>query len=203
MKVLLLSPYPERIASTLQRAGDEVVTTSEPIDGNVLARHAIDYIVSYGYNHLVRGPVLDVIGERIINLHISYLPWNRGSDPNFWSFFDNTPKGVTIHRIDAGVDTGDILAQREVCFGPGETLASSYDRLRQEIETLFDEKWPAIRAGSIEPIPQVGSGSCHRRQDKEPIFQGLASGWQTPVAVVADLGARHRVQTLASESMDP
>lgn len=46
-----------------------------------------------------------------MNLHISYLPWNKGADPNFWSCIDGTPAGVTLHHIDAGVDTGDIIAQ--------------------------------------------------------------------------------------------
>ena len=38
-------------------------------------------------------------------MHISYLPFNRGAHPNYWSFKDNSPKGVTIHFIDNGIDT--------------------------------------------------------------------------------------------------
>ena len=44
---------------------------------------------------------------------MSYLPWNRGADPNFWSILEDTPKGVTIHIMDESIDTGDILYQKD------------------------------------------------------------------------------------------
>ena len=40
----------------------------------------------------------------------------QGAHPNFWSFYDNTPSGVTIHLIDAGIDTGDVLYQKKLIF---------------------------------------------------------------------------------------
>ena len=59
--------------------------------------------------------MLDQINYRAINLHISYLPWNRGADPNLWSAV-GMPKGVTIHYINDGFDTGDILFQKAILF---------------------------------------------------------------------------------------
>ena len=67
-------------------------------------------------------------------MHISYLPYNRGFYLNFWSFIDNTKKGVTIHYIDEGIDTGDIIFQKEV-FSNEKT----YNKLKQEIEDFFIE----------------------------------------------------------------
>ncbi len=61
----------------------------------------------------------------IINLHISFLPWNRGAHPNFWSFYDDTPKGVTIHLIDEGIDTGAIIYQKEITFDRNEKTFES------------------------------------------------------------------------------
>ncbi|HUX61123.1 MAG TPA: formyltransferase family protein, partial [Ignavibacteriaceae bacterium] len=78
--------------------GDEVTQTMEPMTDEILQDK--DFIVSYGYRNIIGKPVLDKFQGRAINLHISYLPWNRGADPNLWSFFDNTPKGVTIHFLD-------------------------------------------------------------------------------------------------------
>lgn len=52
----------------------------------------------------------------VLNLHISYLPWNRGANPNFWSFVENTKKGVTIHEIDEKLDKGKILLRKELEF---------------------------------------------------------------------------------------
>lgn len=76
----------------------------------------------------------------IINLHISYLPGNRGAHPNFWSFYDETPSRVSIHLIDTGIDTGPILFQKYVDFNQDEkAFSQTYKKLVIEIEKLFIE----------------------------------------------------------------
>lgn len=45
---------------------------------------------------------------------MSYLPYNKGTHPNYWSFIENTPKGVMIHEIDKGIDTGNIIVQKKI-----------------------------------------------------------------------------------------
>ena len=80
------------------------------------ATKGYDCVVSYGYRHILKQNVIDGFDCPIFNLHISYLPYNRGAHPNFWSFYDNTPSGVTIHLIDSGVDTGQIVKQKYVNF---------------------------------------------------------------------------------------
>ena len=51
-----------------------------------------DYIISYGYRHIVSKKIIDSSRNGIINLHASYLPWNKGAHPNFCSFIDKIPK---------------------------------------------------------------------------------------------------------------
>jgi methionyl-tRNA formyltransferase len=203
MNVLVLSPYPERIGETLRRTGDRVIATDGPIDVGLLRDLRIQWAVSYDYRHILGREIVEAIDGRIINLHISVLPWNRGSDPNFWSFFEDTPKGVTIHRIDAGIDTGDILARRRVRFGADETLASTYDRLQVEIEALFGAVWGDIRAETVRPRKQSGSGSHHRRRDKEIFMRLLPGGWNTPVATVERLGRDWRRTAVRVPSLAP
>ena len=82
----------------------------------VIQKVDYDLIISFGYCKIINRSILDRIKCPIINLHISYLPFNRGAHPNFWSFFDNTPSGVTIHLIDEGIDTGPIIYQKIVKF---------------------------------------------------------------------------------------
>ena len=66
-------------------------------------------------------------------MHISLLPWNRGYHPNIWSFLEDTPKGVTIHYINEGIDTGDIIVQKEIVIDEDkETLKSSYEILHEK-----------------------------------------------------------------------
>ena len=89
-----------------------------------------DYLISYNYSHIIKSELLNLFPHSALNLHISYLPWNKGADPNIWSFLDDTPKGVSIHYIDKGLDTGDILGQRELFFdNEKETLESTYTLL--------------------------------------------------------------------------
>ncbi len=194
MNVLLLSPYPERLRNTFAAAGDRVLASEEPVRADALAAEHVDFIVSYGYRHIIGAEVIEPWADRIINLHISLLPWNRGSDPNFWSFFDDTPKGVSIHRIDRGLDTGQLLAQSLILFGRGETLASAHAHLRDAVEALFAQRWPEIRRGAKPTQIQHGRGSCHRRSDAEPFLAQLPAGWETPVDVVERMGRRYRAR---------
>lgn len=199
MNVLLLSPYPERLRVEVVRTGDRVSASNERVAMGCVAGSGIDFIVSYGYRYLIAPDVIEALPGRIINLHVSLLPWNRGSDPNFWSFFDDTPKGVSIQRIDRGLDTGALLAQERVVFGSGETLASSYGKLCGTVEALFALSWAAIRCG-LQPVrAQHGGGSYHRSRDKELFFARLPAGWDSAVALVEDMGRRHRERMLEME----
>nr|WP_300807705.1 formyltransferase family protein [uncultured Acetatifactor sp.] len=141
------------------------------------------FIISFNYRHLIPEEVLDLMPGRVINLHTSLLPYNRGSDPNFFSFLYDTPKGVTIHLVDKGLDTGDILCQREIVFDEEkETFASSYDRLLAEIQELFRENWEDIREGRIAPRPQEGSGSTHRMREIASIREQMPFTWYERIA---------------------
>lgn len=161
--------------------GDQVYCSEAPIDLDSPLLKDMDWIISYGYRHILKADLLNRFPGRVINLHISLLPWNRGADPNLWSFLEDTPKGVTIHLMDAGIDTGEILAQQEVFFGQEETLRSSYEKLSATIEQLFIEFWPEIRSEKLVPVPQGMGGTTHRMKDKLPFQHLLYKGWDTPV----------------------
>jgi methionyl-tRNA formyltransferase len=183
MKILLLGPARPELENYLKSLGDEVIRIEEKITADCNGISEADFLVSYGYRHILKSDVLNKFKNKAINLHISFLPWNKGADPNLWSFLEDTPKGVTIHYIDSGIDTGDILAQREVRFSlETDTLRSTYNRLSEEIMALFKETWPNIREGKIRAFPQQGKGSYHRSADKF-IFEHLLSlGWDTPIS---------------------
>lgn len=181
MKILLLGPYREELVQFLLSFGDEVQHIQEPISGRSKVLDNTDYLISYGYRYIIKKDVLNRFWGRAVNLHISLLPWNRGADPNLWSFLEDTPKGVTIHYIDYGIDTGDVLAQERVSFNPEETLRSSYEKLNKTIESLFKRKWPYIREGMITAIPQSNEGTFHSLKDKEKFNHLLTMGWDTPV----------------------
>ena len=124
-----------------------------------------EWIISYGYRHIISNEIIQHVCNPIINLHISYLPFNRGAHPNYWSNKDNTPKGVTIHFIDSGIDTGPILVQKECSFSNDDTLRSSYLKLKFEIENLFYNNFDKIINGEIFAKPQIGKGSYHEKKE--------------------------------------
>jgi methionyl-tRNA formyltransferase len=185
VRVLFLGPDDSAVLAYLRGAGEEVTAMSAAIGPETIRAERPELVVSHGYRHILGPDVLELVDARAINLHIAWLPWNRGADPNLWSWIEGTPKGVTIHYIDEGVDTGDVIAQREVRFGAGETLASSYARLQEEMLRLFREQWPLIRAGRCERRPQAGAGSFHRVSDRRRVEPLLVAGWETAVAILA------------------
>jgi methionyl-tRNA formyltransferase len=160
------------------------------------------YLVSHGYRRIVSRDVLSCFPNRAINLHISLLPWNRGADPNLWSWAEATPKGVSIHLMDEGIDTGPIIAKRpvEMYADDGWTLATSYTELQRNILDLFRETWPSIYADAFTATAQVGAGSAHRIADKNRLAHLLARGWDTPCAVFDCYAAELQLSAAARDS---
>lgn len=187
MRVVVLSPYPERLAKPL--VNDQVLGPNK--DGTI---PDADFVVSFGYRKIIDEATIARFPNRIINAHLGFLPWNRGADPNFWSFFDNTKKGVTIHLIDKGIDTGPIIFQAEtVNFkGRNHTLRSTYGVLMENAVKMFSWSWPSIKSGRFTAIPQRTGGSYHKSADKNPWMERLKQGWESPVSAVEALGRKNR-----------
>jgi methionyl-tRNA formyltransferase len=168
----------------------EALGPEEPLTTELIDELDPAMAVIHGYRLILRHPILDRLPDRVVNLHISYLPYNRGADPNLWSLLEDTPAGVSIHYVDEGVDTGDVIAQRRIELGDDETLATSYAALQAAMLELFREHWPAIRDGRCERRPQTEPGTSHRIADRAAVEHLLTSGWDTPVAVLR--GAHRR-----------
>ena len=188
MHVLILSPYPDALLAPVAARGDRVTMRSDLLTEAEFETLGPDWIISYGYRRLITPPALEMCAGRIVNLHISLLPFNRGADPNFWSWVNDTPKGVTLHLIDEGMDTGPVLVQQEVKLDPlTETLRSSYLRLRLEVETLFAIHWDDIVNGRLQPRAQTSCLPMHRAADKARLFALLPLGWDSPASTVMGL----------------
>lgn len=186
MKVLFLTNNEQSLDLFHWISSDEEVQCKlfqEKINLDFLKEFDPDLIISYGYRFIIKEDVIKNYRQKIINLHISYLPWNKGADPNVWSFLEDTPKGVTIHFIDEGIDTGDILFQKKVELNTQtETLSSSYNKLQNEIKNLFKENWDDIKRLNFYPQKQAGEGSIHFIKDWKRIsFLIDEKGWETPI----------------------
>lgn len=113
-----------------------------------------DIGISAYYGYILKKEVIDLFPMGVVNLHGAFLPWCRGRNPNVWTIVDNTPAGVTLHLIDPDVDTGPILAQREVTLTPDMTAKDLYLKMEQAMLEIFFEKFPDILEGKITPQPQ-------------------------------------------------
>lgn len=151
-----------------------------------------DFIVSFGYRYILNQSVITQFDCPIFNLHISYLPFNRGAHPNFWSFFDNTPAGVTIHLIDDGVDTGPIVAQKYVKFKlEDDTFTKTYNTLIEEIEDLFLEHLPSFLSNKWTAKEQKGPGTHHCAKDLPSNFSGWNSNIQREISRLNTEGLKY------------
>ncbi len=153
----------------MEELGHKVVLWKEKLKENWCAEQKFDLAVSYTYRYIVSDFVLKTLNYNIVNLHNSYLPWNRGADPNIWSLIDKTPRGVTLHYMDSGLDQGEIIAQKLVCDSEEETLKSSYNNLDRAAKELFQEAfcyyqyWPEMKKKA------VAKGNYHSIKDGEKI----------------------------------
>ena len=195
MKILYIGPQRTHMVEFLRSQGDEVVHTEKRFDLQSEILQGVNFILSYGYRYILSENVIEAFPRQVVNMHISYLPWNRGKDPNLWSFLEDTPKGVTIHFIDPGIDTGDILAQEQVEFYPDDTLRTTYARLSERIEALFRRIWSDVRAGQQSTIPQPSGGSFHFARDKAAVEHLLYSGWDTPIKDLIGRWKHHRLDS--------
>lgn len=186
MKILFLSN--NEISDNLiywlrNTAKEEIVVYDKPVNIEFLKKIKTNFIISYTYKFIIKQEIINYMKNNIINLHISLLPWNRGISPNIWSFLENTPKGVSIHIIDKGIDSGPILLQKEFFFNENtETLRSTYIKLQQGIQELFRENWEEIKNGSLKKIPQRGKGTIHYKKNFKLIESLiLDTGWDIAI----------------------
>lgn len=125
-----------------------------------------DLAISYGYRHILKASTLETAKRPVLNLHIAYLPFNRGAHPLFWAAYDGTPTGVTIHEIDPGIDTGPVCFQETVGINAEtETFASGYKLLISAMEALFLKSIDSLLAGSYKAAPQPSTGTMRRVRD--------------------------------------
>ncbi len=125
-------------------------------------------IVSFGYKHIIKKDILKFTKKiDFINLHMSYLPYNRGAHPNFWSFYKNSPKGVSIHLMDKKIDKGNLILRKRVFFKNinKQTFKSTYNILFKKIESLFIKSFSKIISKRYKIIKISEKGSFHKRRD--------------------------------------
>lgn len=131
-----------------------------------------DIVVSSGFEHKVPKEIIEVPEEGIVNLHPSYLPYNRGSHPHIWSLVEGTPAGVSIHYMVESIDEGPVIDKKEVRVEPRDTARTLYDRLTRQMVELFKQNWSKIVDGNVEAEKQnLDEGNTHYQRDLEDLCE--------------------------------
>ncbi|MHA3770701.1 phosphoribosylglycinamide formyltransferase [Verrucomicrobiota bacterium sgz303538] len=107
---------------------------------DLLRGAGVELVVLAGYMRLIKAPLLEAFPQRIINIHPSLLPQFPGLAAWEQALTAGVPEaGCTVHWVDAGMDTGPIIAQRCVPVLPGDTAESLHARIQEQEHQLYPE----------------------------------------------------------------
>ena len=121
-----------------------------------------DMIVVAAFGQILPKAILDMPKYDCINVHASLLPKYRGAAPIQWAILNGDEfTGVTIQRMDIGVDCGDMIAKKQIRIAEDETGGSLFDKLAKVGATLCVETMERIEKGNVEYIPQDHEQATH------------------------------------------
>jgi methionyl-tRNA formyltransferase len=129
---------------------------------------APDVIVVCAFGQILKPAVLDLPPHGCVNVHASLLPRHRGAAPIPAAILAGDPEtGITLMRMDAGLDTGPILARRAEPIHPDDTTLTLGERLAQIGAVLLAEVLPDYLAGKLAPQPQDDAQATYAPQLKK------------------------------------
>lgn len=177
-------PQPPPVKVRADELGVEVTqpATRAELEGAVPDGFDVGVVVAYG--RLLPPQVFDRPAKGSLNIHFSLLPRWRGASPVARALMaGDTITGVTIIRLDEGLDTGPVLTAQAVDVAPGETAGELTGRLAGIGARLLTRALPAYLEGTLVPVPQVEDGMTlapkltadDRRLDDEDDPQGFVA----------------------------
>ena len=181
-RTLSASPVKRR-ALELGLAVEQPATLRTPEAAARLAASAPDLMVVVAYGLLLPQTVLDLPRLGCLNIHASLLPRGRGAAPIQRAILaGDTRTGITIMKMDAGLDTGPMLLARPVEIGAEESAGSLHDRLAvagaEAIVTAIDESC----SGRIVPVPQPADGVTYAAKIRK---EEARIDWTRPALQIA------------------
>ena len=154
-KQILIAPPVKQTAEKLGIPVYQPKRVREPEALALLRSYEPELIVVAAFGQILPKELLDMPQYGCINVHASLLPKYRGAAPIQWAILNgDAVTGVTIMRMDVGLDTGDMIAKAEVAITPQDTGGSLFDRLAETGAKLCVETIPSIVDGTAVYTPQ-------------------------------------------------
>lgn len=144
------------VAHTVFESGEQVLS--------VMRKRGIECDIGLlaWWPKIIKEPLLTKPRWGFINTHPSLLPHNRGKNYNFWAIVEKAPFGVSLHRIEDGIDSGEVIAQLPIFYGWEDTGESLYKKAKEAMLRLLQETYPTIRNLSFSGKKQnLSLGSFH------------------------------------------
>lgn len=127
-----------------------------------LRRFEADVFVVAAFGQILTKEILDMPRLGSLNIHASLLPKYRGASPIQWAVINGDEKtGITVQQMNEGIDTGDILYQREILIDKKETGESLFDKLSVLGAESIVEALPLLEAGKLVAVPQKKEDATH------------------------------------------
>ena len=152
---------PSDVRLTAEALGLPVIAPQDPNAGDVVSEIAADkpdVVVLGGYGKILRDELIGVARIACVNLHGGRLPAYRGSSPLNWALIRGEKSfGISIIEVDAGVDTGRLLAERTFPIGPDDTIADLHAVANRAFPQMLLELLDGLAARGVQPIAKICS----------------------------------------------
>ncbi|MDC0143290.1 methionyl-tRNA formyltransferase [Verrucomicrobia bacterium] len=163
-----LKPRPSFVKQCALELGLPVIqpqTLRTPQAIEQLASFEPDLFVVTAFGQILPQSALDLPQHGALNVHVSLLPRHRGAAPIQWAILEGDAEtGVTLMRMDAGLDTGDIISTVKTEITEGDTAQTLHDRLAQLGAALLAESLPGYLDGTCKPVSQDEARSTYARK---------------------------------------
>jgi len=180
---LKLQPSP--VKEIALRAGLSVLQPERARDENFISelrRWQPDLIAVAAFGQILPKGILELPRFGCLNVHTSLLPKYRGAAPIQWAILnDEAETGVTIMKMDAGLDTGDILTQQATPIHAEDNAKTLHDRLAQVGADLLVQTIPEYVVGKIQPRPQSAGRATQAPKIKK---EDGRIDWKLPARVI-------------------
>ncbi len=147
------------LAAMAKNSGIEVLVAPNVNSSVFLAQIAnfnCDILVSMSFDQIFRAPILACSPNGIINCHAGQLPWYRGRNILNWVLINDEPTfGVTVHHVDEGIDTGDIILQKNYAISDEDNYGTLLDRAGTYCAETLVEALLLVNKGEDTRVPQV------------------------------------------------
>jgi len=139
---------------------------NDPDEIALMRRFGPDVVLVFGTG-LLKPPLIESFPGRILNIHVGLSPYYRGAGTNFWPLVNGEPEycGATIHFLDAGVDTGPIIAHVRPEMSAADGPHDVGNKTIVAAAAALADAALALGAGGVKGVEQRGAGRLYRRAD--------------------------------------